>query len=560
MTENKLVKQFLENHGITDKNKHQLLDMTWDEIPSGSLLKNADKFCTEVIKSVKNDERICVVGDYDTDGVMSTVIAVRSLQELNKYLGTNAKISYFINHRFKDGYGISKQSIDKVLLKNPKLDTIVTVDNGIVAFDAVDYAKLKGIKILVTDHHKSLDTVPDADVLVDPTQPNDNYPFKGISGSTVIWKLMQNLAKTYYPELTHTINSFVDFVGMSVVSDVMPMLQENRVYVKRALKIFNDEDADFKNRFGWVALKEVLVRNKKLQKDKHIDEQDFGFLFSPIVNAQSRVTGEANMGVELFTSKNTTHIREIAEFMVDTNEKRKELSNGATEEILHNNDFSNLPIIIVRKDDLGDGIIGLVASKLTEKYNRPSIVFCKSDNGVLKGSGRSIDGIDITDACRKFSDLCLALGGHSQANGMSIKEENYDIFKEKLTDYMSTIVPEDLSNEVNAEIELDVHKITFDLLNEFNHYAPFGNSFEFPIFKVTGIDINKVQRLGKNKAHIKILADDLDILSWNPSEEFVDKASQASRADITGTLSINEFRGKKTLQLIVSNETAKFYD
>lgn len=560
MTENKLVKQFLENHGITDKNKHQLLDMTWDEIPSGSLLKNADKFCTEVIKSVKNDERICVVGDYDTDGVMSTVIAVRSLQELNQYLGTNAKISYFINHRFKDGYGISKQSIDKVLLKNPKLDTIVTVDNGIVAFDAVNYAKLKGIKILVTDHHKSLDTVPDADVLVDPTQPNDNYPFKGISGSTVIWKLMQNLAKTYYPELTHTINSFVDFVGMSVVSDVMPMLQENRVYVKRALKIFNDEDSDFKNRFGWVALKEVLVRNKKLQKDKHIDEQDFGFLFSPIVNAQSRVTGEANMGVELFTSKNTTHIREIAEFMVDTNEKRKELSNGATEEILHNNDFSNLPIIIVRKDDLGDGIIGLVASKLTEKYNRPSIVFCKSDNGVLKGSGRSIEGIDITDACRKFSDLCLALGGHSQANGMSIPEENYDIFKQKLTDYMSTIVPEDLSNEVKAEIKLDVHKITFDLLNEFYQYAPFGNGFEFPIFKVTDIDINKVQRLGKNKAHIKILADDLDILSWNPSEEFVDKASQASRADITGTLSINEFCGKKTLQLIVSNETAKFYD
>lgn len=560
MTENKLVKQFLENHGITDKNKHQLLDMTWDEIPSGSLLKNADKFCTEVIKSVKNDERICVVGDYDTDGVMSTVIAVRSLQELNNYLGTNAKISYFINHRFKDGYGISKQSIDKVLLKNPKLDTIVTVDNGIVAFDAVNYAKLKGIKILVTDHHKSLDTVPDADVLVDPTQPNDNYPFKGISGSTVIWKLMQNLAKTYYPELTHTINSFVDFVGMSVVSDVMPILQENRVYVKRALKIFNDEDSDFKNRFGWVALKEVLVRNKKLQKDKHIDEQDFGFLFSPIVNAQSRVTGEANMGVELFTSKNTTHIREIAEFMVDTNEKRKELSNGATEEILHNNDFSNLPIIIVRKDDLGDGIIGLVASKLTEKYNRPSIVFCKSDNGVLKGSGRSIEGIDITDACRKFSDLCLALGGHSQANGMSIPEENYDIFKQKLTDYMSTIVPEDLSNEVKAEIKLDVHKITFDLLNEFYQYAPFGNGFEFPIFKVTDIDINKVQRLGKNKAHIKILADDLDILSWNPSEEFVDKASQASRADITGTLSINEFRGKKTLQLIVSNETAKFYD
>lgn len=560
MTENKLVKQFLENHGITDKNKHQLLDMTWDEIPSGSLLKNADKFCTEVIKSVKNDERICVVGDYDTDGVMSTVIAVRSLQELNQYLGTNAKISYFINHRFKDGYGISKQSIDKVLLKNPKLDTIVTVDNGIVAFDAVNYAKLKGIKILVTDHHKSLDTVPDADVLVDPTQPNDSYPFKGISGSTVIWKLMQNLAKTYYPELTHTINSFVDFVGMSVVSDVMPMLQENRVYVKRALKIFNDEDSDFKNRFGWVALKEVLIRNKKLQKDKRIDEQDFGFLFSPIVNAQSRVTGEANMGVELFTSKNTTHIREIAEFMVDTNEKRKELSNGATEEILHNNDFSKLPIIIVRKDDLGDGIIGLVASKLTEKYNRPSIVFCKSDNGVLKGSGRSIDGIDITDACRKFSDLCLALGGHSQANGMSIKEENYDIFKQKLTDYMSTIVPEDLSNEVNAEIELDVHKITFDLLNEFYQYAPFGNGFEFPIFKVTGIDINKVQRLGKNKAHIKILADDLDILSWNPSEEFVDAANQASRADITGTLSINEFRGKKTLQLIVSNETAKFYE
>lgn len=552
------VNEYLRNHGINDENDYQtILNMEEKDIPSGEEILNSDKFNNLIISEIKSEKRIVVFGDYDTDGALATVVMTRGLRRVSELLtGSTGHISYYINDRFIDGYGISKTAIDKLLLKNPKLQTIVTVDNGIVAFEAVEYAKSRGLTVIITDHHKSLENVPNADVVVDPSQAGDDYPFKGISGTTVAYKLLLNLFEKNFKDNIQDIKNLVDFVGVSVVSDVMPMLYENRVYVKKALDVMNGK-GDQKIRFGWHALLEHLITINKFKKNKKIDETDFGFLFSPIVNAQSRVNGKANITVDMFLSKDTDDIREKAKYMIEINEDRKAMSNQAFEEV-NALDHTGKSIIVVRDDSLGEGLIGLLAGKLAEAYNRPTIVLTDSGNGMLKGSARSIDNLDITDNLRKLDNL-ESIGGHAGAAGLAIKADNFEAFEQQAVELFDTLVPKDLGNDVVADMSIDADDLNIDLIKDFGKLAPFGQDFAFPIFEVKKMPITQTKTMGKDKDHLKIVSGNTDVIIWSGVSDFGKKADNSSTMDVTGIAQINEYMNSESLQIIVTKNTIKFH-
>lgn len=557
----KYVTEFLEKNGLKNEQEvEDFLSFSKEDIPSGELILNSEEFSREIIDNITKQNRIVVFGDYDTDGALSTLTMVRSLQSLSKrIIGTPGKISYYINDRFIDGYGINKSSVDKLLLRNPKLNTIVTVDNGIVAFEAIDYARSKGLNVIVTDHHKALEdgTLPNANVIVDPNQLNDQYPFKGISGTTVAYKLMLNLYEKHFPEYVEDVKSLIDFVGVSVVSDMMPLREENRIYVQETLDIFNNT-GEYKLRFGWYALKEVLISIKKLDRSKKITETDFGFSFSPIINAQSRVNGKANVTVDMFLSTDTTDVREKASYMVSVNEERKEISNAAFDR-LNETDYSGTPIIIVEDDTLGEGLIGLLAGKLTEQYNRPSIVLTDIGNGVLKGSARSITNVDITSSLHKFDDLLLGMGGHAGAAGLSLKKENMPLLQEKSLALFETLIPKDLSNAPVPDLVVDADDLNIDLIDEFKEFAPFGQDFSYPIMQVNNMPIDTIKIMGKDKNHLKITSDQIEVIDWFGVDKFYDEAVASGQMDAVGKAEVNEFMNKKSVQIVVQKDALSFY-
>lgn len=552
-----MIAQYLKSKGVTKENRSMMLDMTEPQIPSALLMKDADKFVDRIYELIMECKRIVVYGDYDADGVCATVATVRILRELSVILtGKPGKIHYFIPHRFKDGYGMKPKTIDKMRDKFPKSDVIITVDNGIVAFDAIDYAKSMGYEVIVTDHHRGIDgRNPDTDIVVNPNRYDDDYPFKGISGTTVVYKLFLEVAKRYCPDKLDQFRAYVDFVGLSVISDVMPVLYENRVYLKQALDIFNGV-SEHRRRFAWTSIIELLTSMKKLSRDKVITEGEFGFTFGPMINAQSRVYGVADTVVDLFLSMNTEDVRSKVAFLFDTNMERKETSDAAfvkAQEV----DYSGLNSVIFIDDTLGDGYIGLIAGRMAEKYNRPAVVFTRGEGGVLKGSARAgLNSLNLLACLRQVEDLTVALGGHAGAAGLSIKEDKFDEFKERLSAIFDAEIPNDAGDRKPADFVISSDDLTYDLLNEFERLGPFGQSFELPLFEVQNLPIDEVKVMGQDKNHLKMVCDGFDVILWNGVPLVGDKAKSSSTVTVTGQAAVNEFLNKKTMQLIARSETS----
>ena len=549
----KLINKFLKLRGITTKNRSEKLDMTEEMIPSASLMKDAEKFINRVIELIQNKKRIVVYGDYDADGVFSTVLMVRALRDLSKFItGKEGKIHYFIPHRFKDGYGMKPKTIDKLRDKFPKTDVIITVDNGILAFDAIEHAQNLGIEVIVTDHHAGLpDKNPDCDIVVNPNRFDDNYPFKGISGTIVVYKLFLELAQTKVPELYNQYHSYVDFAGLSAITDVMPILYENRVYLKQALAIFNKE-SEHKRRFAWTAMIELLTSMKKMQKNHVINETDFGFTFGPMINAQSRVYGIADVAVDLFLSVKTEDVRSKVEFLFDTNETRKKVSDAAfikAQEV----DYTGQSSIVYVDETLGDGYIGLIAGRLAEKYHRPTIVFTKSE-GVYKGSARAGLDINLIQALRKSEDLTVALGGHAGAAGLSVEIDEFEQFRTSITKTFEEVVPENVDTTRISDFDVTIDDLSYDLLDKFQDLAPFGEQFTAPVFKLNDLVIQDVKKMGSEKNHLKLICDGIDVIFWNGVSQVYDLAITATSVSVIGEVQVNEFLGRTSMQIIARSD------
>ncbi|MDR2083378.1 MAG: single-stranded-DNA-specific exonuclease RecJ [Bacteroidales bacterium] len=471
------------------------------------LMKDMDKAVERLNQAIKLQEKILVYGDYDVDGT-TAVSLVYSFFKIY-----NSNIDFYIPDRYTEGYGISTESID--FAHENGFTLIIALDCGIKASDKIDYAKSKGIDFIIGDHHRPDNTIPEAYAVLDPKQPECQYPYKDLSGCGVAYKMIQAFSKKNKIPMEKAYD-FLDLVVISIASDIVPITGENRIFAYYGLRIINT-----KPRPGIEAIlacakvtrrpRQIYTHNKSIFS-KELTINDLVFTIGPRINAAGRLEN-GKTSVELLNSDNLEDAKIIAERINDINNERRNLDNIATQDAIE--DLENDPKTIYKKTtvvynpDWYKGVVGIVASRLTEKYYRPTIVFTKS-NGLITGSARSIKNFDIYDAINACSDLLEHFGGHTYAAGLSLKEENLSIFIERFEQIVTeTIDDQMLIPVIDYDTDLDLKDINTKFYKTLKSFAPFGPGNQSPVFRTTGVvDTGLARIVGKN--HIKLTVTQLN--------------------------------------------------
>lgn len=579
------MKLFQNVRGITDEQFLSLKNASCSY--PFTMFKDENIFLTKLNQS--KNTKILVIPDYDVDGIMSGVIAHSALSEF----GFDVNL-YYPSSSF--GYGLTRASLEHALSIFPDTKTIITCDNGIAAFDGIAFAKSKGITVLVSDHHPQGSMLPQADVVVDPSRVDDEYPFPGICGAQVIYHLMLSYAAAYHPDKYTLIQNLGVFAGIAAVGDSMPMLEENRALVRASLSYFDslpDISFDFlKNTTSaysdaFTGLYNIYNVICNAGKYTALDEDTYAFYLCPMLNAPRRVMGESKLSFENFTNRNTDS--NISNKLFDINEFRKDVTQKVFSELCE--ELATIKPVYFRTTPIirgGGGYAGLIAGKLTSKTGLPSICFSYPDSEIeladssacddiikesviLSGSGRAPAWYNLPDFLARYReqhpDADFSYGGHAQACGLSINSKYLPDFSLMFTldaerayaDYISSFPDEyvrdsdfSFSLGLSAEdsIEISDPQDTFELLNfvtELTTLKPFGVGFPKPTFKFT-LDLKQfyIQNIGSGK-HVKasFKRTPIDFLFWNSREIFDKKTSP--RLLVFGDLSVNTFRGQNTL-------------
>lgn len=535
----------LINRGMDTVEKiNMILDNNIMNQHNPMLMKDSDKLVYHLQKSIEEKKHIVVYGDYDNDGACATAIAVLCLRHLG------AQVDYWINNRFVHGYGMTPQGVRDLVEKYPTVDVILTVDNGIVAFDGIQEAIDKGIQVLVTDHHEPNPdgSLPPADAIVDPKRLDEEYPFNGICGATVIYKMMMYLYLKMKEPLDY-VYSMVDIVGMATVGDVMPLLDENRLFVKESINMINKNP-----RYAFKALKEAIGQST-------IDEGTFGFQFVPMINSIGRLTGSIDEAVELFLSTNKENVDEIVGYLKSMNEKRKELTSKQEKLAISMVEEKGVqPVIVLAHEEFHEGIVGLVAGRIKEKYHRPTIVMSKTENGIWKGSGRSIEGFSLIQSLHRIAEHTHHYGGHDMACGVGVEEHKLKKFEDALIQLANNILePEDFIPKIQVDVFVQPVEVTEQLVEELEQLKPFGTNFEAPNIAVKEFEVEKSFRMGKEKQHIKLTNGTLSLIMWNGAEFFDRNLRSSPYVQAIGTPSLNYWNGKTSIQMIVKDDNLRAY-
>lgn len=455
------------------------------------LMKDMDKAVDIIINAIENNQNIRIVGDYDQDGNSSTMTLLDGLGYFTD------KLSYDIPNRMTDGYGISFAIIDKCIEDN--IDLIITCDNGISAISQCEYAKQNGLKIIVTDHHQTIkhdgkEIIPNADAVINPQQQSCKYPFKSLCGSGVCYKLIQAInVKKGYGMLE--CENLLQYVAMGTVCDIVDLKDENRYFVTKGLQEINNTD-----NYGLKCLIEMTgIRNG-------VNVYSLGFIIGPCINAAGRLD-TAKLGVELFRDENMDNVEAYAKILIDLNEKRKKLTEegfNKAVEIIENTGLINDDILICNVEGIHESVCGIIAGRIKEKYNKPTLILTKSENkNILKGSGRSISEYDIFKEFDEFREMFVSFGGHPMACGLSIEEDKLAEFRNKVNQN-SRLTEEDFVKKILIDSSFYVDKIDFDLIEEIDRLRPFGKDNPRPILGDRDLEIIFAKMIGKNKNVLKL--------------------------------------------------------
>lgn len=499
-------------------------------------MRDTDKALTILKEAVKEKKKIVVYQDYDVDGVSSAALVLSCIRNLG------GNIESYVNMREEDGYGICTNGIDHILQKYPDARVILTVDNGIVANEAVAYAKSKGLQVIVTDHHLPAEQLPAADAVIDPKRADEFYPFHELCGTGVAFKLMLELYD-YMGKDPAPVLGNIDLVGMATVADIVPLVSENRVFVREALVQMNKKP------------RPSIEMMKELCEIDEVTSHTIGFVFGPMINALSRMGEDSYLATELLLSKNYTFLRERIEFLIENNKNRKQETKEEEEIALSMVDEKNLPsAIVLFHEFFQEGIIGIVAGRLKEEYNRPVVVFAPSgEEGVLKASCRSTDAFHLKDNLDKIADSMLGYGGHAKAAGLSIKRENFDLFKTgflKLTDRLD---PDCFKKTKELDVVIGAEDVSVDQIKSLRILEPYGEKNPKPIFGLT-FQYDYVRYFGENDKHVRYIVknNNLAVIEWGGgSTERARQARGVKRSKVVGSMNLNEFRGSITPQFIV---------
>jgi len=561
-----LMSKLIINRDITNDDLiKSYINPDFDKLHNPKDMKDLEKAVEIINDKIKLNKKIRIVGDYDVDGVISVYILYVALKRCN------ANVDYEVPDRIKDGYGININIIKQA--KEDGVDTILTCDNGISAIEPIKYAKELGITVIVTDHHdipfiedenkirKFISS--DADAIINPKQKECNYKFKQLCGAGVAFKLVEVL----YEKLgigKEECYKFIEFLAIATVCDVVDLVDENRIFVKRGLEFINNT-----NNLGLQELLRECEMNEKILSVYHL-----GFIIGPCINACGRLDS-AKKGLQLLLSKEDEEATKLAKELVKLNEERKDMTMNGVEtaiEIVEKNNMVKDKVLVIYIPDVHESLAGIIAGRIREKYNVPTLIITKSENGA-KGSGRSIEEYNMFEELVKCKDLLGNFGGHPMAAGFSLKEENIDEFRRRLNNN-TTLKDEDVLRKVTIDCVLPIDSINYELINDLERLEPFGKANSKPLFAEKNINLLKATILGKNNNVLKfklktkfnkmldaIYFGDVyefeEVISDKYGKEELQKLYDGTYNDVKLDLvfypSINEYNGNTSIQVVIQN-------
>ncbi|MDY6786680.1 MAG: single-stranded-DNA-specific exonuclease RecJ [candidate division WOR-3 bacterium] len=533
--------EILMNRGIEEEDElRKMLYPSIDDMYDPFEMKDMEKGVKRILKAVENHEKVMIFGDYDADGITSTSL-------MYDFLGEQGIVpEYFIPNRVDDGYGLSRRGLDIAVDKN--IDLLITVDCGITGFAEIDYARKQGIDCIVTDHHEVLEKIPNATAVINPHRYDDRYPFKYLAGCGVVLKLIQAYKKMTGGDPAD-IDKYLDLVALGTVADVVPLIDENRIITYLGLKQF----AKTQN-LGIRALCDIAGVNRNKIAAFHI-----GFVLAPRINAVGRMS-DASEAVKLFTTEDETETELIARDLDLENRKRRKIDQEVYEEaveLIERDKLYNRNAIILANENWHEGVIGIVASRLVEKYYKPTIMISMAD-GMGKGSGRSIPDFHMYDALVQVDDLLESFGGHKLAAGISIKSNKLDEFRKKFEELARSGI-EEVSKTPTIEIDacLELNEIDDNLEEKLKLLAPFGFGNPRPVFMSSNINVIGYPLMLKDR-HMRFVVGNnecsFDSIWFNNGKNMIaDLIDPESVIDIAYYIKRNNFQGKNEIQLQVKD-------
>lgn len=530
---NLLASILIHKNITTDEEVTKFLNPTRNDFYNPFLLPDMEKAVDRIVKAVDNKEVITIYGDYDVDGITSITLLK------NFFANSGIDVKTYIPNRLEEGYGLNKDAIREISYSDTTL--IITVDCGITGIEEIEYAKSIGIDVIVTDHHEPGEEIPNCIAVVDAKRKDNKYPFNQLAGCGVAFKLIQALAITWnLPEKEYL--KFLDIAAIGTISDIVPLVDENRVIAKLGLMLVE--------RTNNIGLKTLI----NLCGFKKIDSTMVSFGLSPRINACGRL-GHADEALELFLAKDKQTTDKLAKKMNEYNSARQQVERKIYDEAVEEIEKSNEETaIVLGKEGWHHGVAGIVSSKITDEYFKPSILICfEGKEG--KGSGRSIPGFDLHEALMKCSDYLEKFGGHSMAVGITIKKDKFKEFKNAFIEYAKSKNISEIVPVINIERKVDLKDISLENVKELQKLEPFGEQNKMPLFLIENLKIVSIRSLSEGK-HLKMLLKQdnffIDGIGFNMGD-LTEHYKIEDRVDIVGTIDVNVFNGNENVQVTIKD-------
>lgn len=524
-----LAAQILWQRGIRAEEEIQAyLNPDLQQLHDPFLLHDMEKAVQRILTAIENGQNILIYGDYDADGMTASSVMKSALDELG------AEVQVYLPNRFTDGYG-PNLDVYKYFIQNEDIDLIITVDNGVAGHEAIAYAQSQNVDVIVTDHHSMPEVLPEAFAIVHPEHPESNYPFKYLAGVGVAFKVATAL-------LDYIPSDMLDLVAIGTIADMVSLTDENRILVSHGLKVLANTE-----RAGLMEL--MRLSGTDFEK---VNEETVGFQIAPRLNALGRLD-DPNPAIELLTGWDEEVAAEIAQMIDEKNSERKVIVENIFNQALTM--ITDEPVQILYHKDWHKGVLGIVAGRLLEQFHKP-IIMLAEEEGVLRGSARSIENFNIFEALNEHRELFMAFGGHKQAAGMTFALENVEVIKQVMLDFIQEN-DIDMSGKSSLEVQgsLQFDEISLETIRSLEKLSPYGMDNPKPHFLLTDYQVEQARSMGKDNSHLKLKlvqnGQALDAVYFGHGAESLE--FEQSDTELVGTLSSNTWNGTTTVQLMVAD-------
>ena len=530
---NKLLATILANRNIVSEEEIRLfLNPTRNDFHDPYLITDMEKAINRIVQAIEKQEKVTIYGDYDVDGITSITVLKSFLKD------RGLEVSQYIPNRLNEGYGLNKNAIDKI--HSDGCELMITVDCGISAIEEIEYANSLGIETIVTDHHEPGNELPNALAVIDNKRKDSTYPFRELAGVGVVFKVIQALGiKLGLKEEEYL--KYLDIVCIGTISDIVPLVDENRVIAKLGLLLIKQT----KN----IGLRSIIQSSGYTK----IDSNSISFGIAPRINACGRM-GKAEDALQLFLSKNINEVSQLTNKLNEYNRLRQDTEKKIFESAIKQIEEEHLTenaTITVGGHNWHHGVIGIVSSKITEMYFKPSILLSFEEDGIGTGSGRSIPGFDLHEALSKCTDTIEKFGGHSMAIGITIKKEKFEAFKKEFEEIAKEANIEEIVPIINIDAKIDFSSINKEMVESLKELEPFGEGNKMPVFAFKNLKIDSIRALSEGK-HLKLTLKEgntvVNAIGFNMGA-LVEDYRIGDKIDVVGVLEVNTFNGVDTLQI-----------